>query len=88
MRYAINIYDVPHLNGFSKEMVLFGPIISEETVRVNHRRVDGDAFLAKASVSPERWQAVKTLIRDVWGYRKSQLRLYESKTGRGGWKQV
>ncbi len=39
-------------------------------------------------VSADQWSAIVTLLRTKFGRQKHNYRLYQSKTGEGGWKRV
>ncbi len=96
MHIAINICDLTTFinpdGQLSFLQTLLGPVLTRETVEVEKGRIDGDAALIKEDILPERWDAIYTIIRDGVGERepihKNKLRIYQSRTGKGGWKRI
>ena len=88
MRYAVNAYDWMQffLAPFSPECLLLGPLLTQESVQCVKNRPDEDAILVKEDITPERWDAVVILLRRK--HHRNKHRLYQSKTGRGGWERV
>ena len=84
MRYAVNLGD---LMGYKDPMcpvqLLLGPVLTKEAIEVASDKVDGVALLLDDS-DPERLDAILRLLR--MKCKPYQLRLYQSKTGKGGWK--
>lgn len=56
------------------------------------KALDGMGVMVREDVSEERMQALLELVRNGAGHRagihKNLLRIYYSKTGKGGWKRV
>lgn len=96
--YAVNLSD---LTGWKQDaengnlasqsgmlLMLLQPVLVKETVQAEGQRWDGDAVLVRADMT-ERFEAIHVIIRDLWKVHKnSGLRIYASKTGRGGWKRI
>ncbi len=82
---AINLYDLMSLQVLDPVgALLFPPSIIGEVIAAESRRVAQDAAILK--VDEERAEAIVTLVRKK--YKKKQLLMYRSKTGRGGWKRI
>lgn len=68
--------------------MLLTPVLTRETVECETGRFDGYGLRVQEDIDPERWGAIISLIRETWEIGKAGLRIYESKTGNGGWKRV
>ena len=96
MNIAINICDLSTFTNpdgkLSFLQILLSPVMTRDVVKCEKGRIDGDALLVREDVSQERWDAIYSIIRDGLGKRepihKNKLRIYESKTGQGGWKRI
>jgi len=95
MFIAINLADLTHYIGpdtglLSPLKLLLQPVTTDCTVRCEGNRFDGVAILV--DTNPERWDAIYEIIRNGCGNLKPipkyKLRIYQSKTGRGGWKRI
>lgn len=87
-KYAINISDWSDFltnKPTSPESFLLRPLLSEEQVKCE-KNIDGDALMVKQEITAERWEAVVSLLRKH--HHRNERRLYQSKTGKGGWKRV
>lgn len=88
-RYAVNLSDWADFlinKPISPEALLLLPLISQETVVECEKTLDGTAFVVKQEITAERWEAVVFLLRKH--HHRNKFRLYQSKTGKGGWKRV
>ncbi len=95
MRFAVNmydwaeLYDGPNENSLlSPEWLLLSGIITLEIVACERLRPDGDSLLVEASVDQQRWAAIVEILRGKLGHHKNKRRLYQSKTGNGGWQRI
>lgn len=94
MRYAINIYDwLADLKNkeLNPQGLLLRNIVnleSPEMVECEKTRIDGDSLLVGADITAGQWNAIVTLLRDKFERPKIRFRLYQSITGKGGWKRV
>lgn len=98
MKYAINLIDLAALNETAEYKILVQcllmPLFDKEpqTVNCNKSRVDEEAILVSDDIGDDRMAAVVQLVRQGTGVRKgihkNKLRLYQSKTGKGGWKRI
>ncbi len=94
MKYAMNVADLITLKQDYPIICDFmvAPVLTRETVDVEHGRVDGVGVLVQDTVSAEQWDAIVAMLRDGLGafpgYPRNLLRIYQSKTGRGGWKRI
>lgn len=91
--YAVNLADLTIFSqeargrGFSPVLTLIRPVLTEETVMCEGRRWDGTAVrVSQEHVDSGRFDAVLELVRRQ--VHKNKLRVYISKTGKGGWKRV
>lgn len=87
-KYAINISDWSEFltnKPTSPESLLLRPLISHETVKCENT-LDGDAWIVNQEITAERWEAIVSLLRKH--HHRNNFRLYQSKTGKGGWKRV
>ena len=85
MRYAINLYDLGSLQRHDQTAaLLFPPTILGTVINVNPLSVARDAVTLICS--EERAAAIMRLLRTR--YRKSEIHLYQSQTGRGGWQRI
>lgn len=83
MKYAVNVADL------TKDLILarfaFAPVINNQAiVQAEKGRVDGGAVLMDCD--SQRAESLLWLVRRK--YHKNLLRIYRSKTGRGGWKRI
>ena len=84
MRYAVNLADLMvYKDPMNPVRLLLEPVLTIETVVVASDKVDGVALLLYSS-DPERVIAILQILR--MKLKPYQLRLYQSKTGKGGWK--
>ena len=94
MRYAVNVADLTVLAQAQHPVLewMLRPILTRETQMCETKRVDSIAALVSSDVPIEQWDAMFQIIRDglgQWqGLRKHELRIYQSKTGNGGWKRI
>jgi hypothetical protein len=94
MHHAINIADLTTLKQKYPIICDFmvAPVLTHDTVDVERGQVDGIGVLVQASVPDDQWQAIVTVLRQGLGqfpgYHKHLLRIYDSKTGVGGWKRI
>ena len=98
MYYAVNIIDLAYWQ--EKEpipinLMLLNKLDKSYQIDCEPNRIDGMALMGKTElegVTEEMWQATIEVIRNgmgrLQGIPKSQLRIYQSKTGKGGWKRV
>lgn len=86
MPYAVNIADFTGQRDDWGLGLLLAPVIDEraQTVEINSKRFD--AVGARLICDEERAEAITKLVRHR--YKRHQLRLYYSKTGKGGWKRI
>lgn len=99
MKYAVNIAD---LMSFRKPdalpegpLLLLQPVLErdpDKVVNAEHNKWDGMASPVKEDCPPERWDAIYQIIRHGInghpGIPKHKLRIYQSKTGKGGWERI
>ena len=84
MRYAVNLGDlIIYKDPMHPVRLLLGPVLTNERIEVAADKVDGVALLLDDS-DPERLDAILRLLRIKVPQHK--LRLYQSKSGTGGWK--
>lgn len=96
MFYAINAADLAaHIdpeNPLSPITILLGPILTRESVKVDNNRIDGLAVRVQPDLPAKRWSAIYQIIREGCGnlkpIPKHKLRMYKSRTGKGGWKRI
>ena len=99
MKYAVNICDLLKYSKLDAlpegPLLLLQPILerdSDKVLNCEGERWDGAATPVKESCPAERWEAIYHIIRNGTGNQpgiaKHELRIYESKTGKGGWKRV
>ena len=92
MVYAVNLGDLmSYREGITPVWLLLQPVLTDHIRQCEgNRRVDGTGALL--DVDAERWAAIYQILRQGCGQIKPipkyQLRLYESKTGEGGWKRI
>ena len=100
MRYAVNVADLTEDTILARMLIARHVAPGMPTVRAEPDRVDGDAVLLEVKdttettpdgrtrivPSAEVFEAIRHIIR--LKYHKNLLRLYASKTGKGGWKRV
>ena len=96
MFYAINLGDLAaHVdldNPLSSPLgVLLNRVLTKEDVTCEPD-LTGRAVRVDPGVPEAQWQAIYTMIRKGWGRQpgieKHALRIYESETGKGGWKRI
>ena len=84
LHYAVNLGDlIIYKDPMNPIRILLGPVLTDEAIEVAPDKVDGVALLLDDS-DPERLDAILQLLRLKVPQRG--LRLYQSKTGKGGWK--
>lgn len=99
MRYAFNVADLhTYVNDHEYKIMvqcMIYPVLDRDpgsTFFVDARRIDENGILVKEDITEERMGAIVQLVREGLGQRKGlakhQLRIYQSKTGRGGWKRI
>ncbi len=94
MKYAMNVADLTTLKQDYPIICDFmvAPVLTRETVEVERGRVDGVAVLVQDTIPTEQWEAIVAVLRNGLGafpgYPRNLLRIYQSKTGRGGWKRI
>jgi hypothetical protein len=93
MKYAMNICDLTTLKQEYPIICDFmvAPVLARDTVEVERGRVDGTGVLVN-DIPATQWDAIVKVLRDGLGrfpgYHKNLLRIYESKTGTGGWRRI
>ena len=97
MRYAVNIADLliyapPNANTLPiGPLLLLQPVLEHEPDKVimaEYSRLDGMASLIKEDCTQERWTAIYEVIRKQMNIPKHKLRIYKSKSGKGGWERI
>lgn len=86
-RYAVNLYDWLRFiieKPLSSEALLLRPILSLKPVQCEER-FDGVALETKP-ITEEHWDRTVFVLRA--DRHRNKFRLYQSKTGNSGWKQV
>ena len=83
MRYAINTYDMAI--DLILSQFLLAPVLTDKNVQCEEG-LDGSATLVKPDVDIEQLSAIVEIIRKK--YPPHRFRIYESRTGKGGWKRV
>jgi len=72
--------------------LLLAPVLLNEAVMCERERWDGMAAPVKPDIPLERWEAIYQMIRGGLGRQvpipKHKLRIYRSRTGRGGWERI
>ncbi len=94
MKYAVNLGDLTTFTRpddiLNPYMMLLQPVLTREIVNCEREHFDGMAVLVDAT--EERFEAILKIIREGLGKIKAvpkhKLRIYVSKTGKGGWKRV
>lgn len=98
MFYAVNVADMTRFVGDFKIMLLVRPVMlppGQEPTEGNISALEKlncesgrwDGMAVRLQCPEERAAAIVGLVRQ-WGYKRHQLRFYQSVTGRGGWKRV
>ena len=98
-RYAVNLADLtkyaPRDGGLALDPInlLLLPVLNRhETVLTEGNKWDGVAVRVQDNIPQERWDAIYQIIRAGAGRHapipKYALRIYESRTGTGGWKRI
>ncbi len=87
MAYAINLVDLTtHGKGDFGLMLLLAPVLTNTVVETNEAEVDhGSALLFNCD--DERGAAICKIIKRQYPRSKNYMRLYHSKSGKGGWKR-
>lgn len=90
MKYAINLADLTAYvqeaeKGYSPVMAMIGPVLDKHYVSVG-KNLDDNAVLLNCD--EERAEAITQVVRDIWKIPKHKLRMYGSRTGKGGWKKI
>lgn len=97
MRWAINIGDLANYQRDPEYQIMVDymllPVLDRDCkVDCEVGRFDGMALGVKNHVTSERMKAIIKIVRNGLGERKgihkNHLRIYQSKTGKGGWKRV
>ncbi len=90
MRYAVNLYDwIPFWKDpLSGPALLLQPNLVREVVQCVKDRMDEDAVLVRPDMPAEQWAAMVKIIRESWGMHRNKYRLYQSRTGKGGWERL
>ena len=97
MRYAVNIadlliYDPPNLNTLPVgPLLLLQPVLEsdrDKVIMAEYQRWDGMAVLISEDCTQERWDAIYEVVRKQMNIPKYKLRIYKSKTGKGGWERI
>jgi hypothetical protein len=97
MERAVNLADLTKYADrgsiLNPVMLLLRPILTRQVVHCEGDRFDGDALVVQADIEDDRWEAIKTILRDGLGRRegipKYALRIYETgKITNKTWKRV
>ena len=98
MERAVNLCDLTKYTDdraglFNPVMLLLRPILTQQVVECEGKHIDGAALVVQADIEDERWEAIKSILRDGIGRLKPipkyALRIYETrKITNKTWKRV
>ena len=84
MSYAVHLFDLQVWREHLPVMALLGPVLSDRTVTVSTRDIAGEAIVLNCD--DERGEAIVAVLR--LRVPRDRLRMYHSRTGKGGWRAV
>ena len=88
MKYAVQLTDVAvrayNSRTIDPVLLLLRPVLTDTVVKVTSAGVLDNTGILLDDSDPERLDAIVRLLR--YKLKQRDLRLYQSKTGRGGWK--
>ena len=82
--YAVNLTDWMTYKDDFELGLLLEPIVERRVIECERQRLDGMALPLLCDET--RANAIVTLIRRR--FHRNRFRIYQSKTGRGGWKRI
>ena len=84
MRYAVQFSDIVMVDPLHPVRLLLAPVLTDTVVTVGNSDDFDCVGLLLDDSDPERLDAILRLLRSK--LKQRDLRLYQSKTGKGGWK--